>query len=186
MKKFYNKGISEIKLQNDEIVNLGNNPSGIFVYNENGEIVGFQSYDNCLFYGVNEVKAVRFIDDDKVYSVGELADEVFFNYENEYIDKKTISERFEAILFTNEEWEKLRSEIGNEPTINNFFLFLSEKNKSGDISIDEITYILGYGRYIHCNEDCPYNIYELNSYPYSIVEAENETAIIGETYFSID
>ena len=86
MKKFYDDGISEIKLQNDEIVNLGNNPSGIFVYNENGEIVGFQSYDNCLFYGVNEVKAVRFTDDDKFYSVGEFADEVFFSYENEFID----------------------------------------------------------------------------------------------------
>ena len=40
MKKFYDDGVSEIKLQNDEIVNLGNNPSGIFVYNESGEIVG--------------------------------------------------------------------------------------------------------------------------------------------------
>lgn len=86
MKKFYDDGISEIKLQNDEIVNLGNNPTGIFVYNENGEIVGFQSCDNCLFYGVNEVKAVRFTGDDKFYSVGEFADEVFFNYENEFMD----------------------------------------------------------------------------------------------------
>jgi hypothetical protein len=86
MKKFYDDGISEIKLQNDEIVNLGNTPSGIFVYNENGEIVGFQSCDNCLFYGVNEVKAVRFTDDDKFYSVGEFTDEVFFNYENEFMD----------------------------------------------------------------------------------------------------
>ena len=86
MRKFYDEGISEIKLQNNEIVNLGNNPSGIFVYNENGEIVGFQSYDNSLFYGVNEVKAVKFTDDDKFYSVGEFADEVFFNYENEFID----------------------------------------------------------------------------------------------------
>ena len=100
--------------------------------------------------------------------------------------RSIISERFEAILFTAEEWEKLKSEIGNEPTIDNLFLFLSEKNKNSDISIDEITDILGYGRYIHCNEDCPYNIDELNSYPYSIVEGENETAIIGETYFSID
>ncbi|WP_219809000.1 hypothetical protein [Campylobacter concisus] len=56
------------------------------MYNENGEIVGFQSYDNCLFYGVNEVKAVNFTDDDKFYSVGEFADEVFFNYENEFIN----------------------------------------------------------------------------------------------------
>ena len=86
MKKFYDDGISEIKLQNDKIVNLGYTPSGIFVYNENGEIVGFQSYDNSLFYGVNEVKAVRFAGDDKFYSVGEFADEVFFNYENEFID----------------------------------------------------------------------------------------------------
>lgn len=86
MKKFYDDGISEIKLQNDKIVNLGYTPSGIFVYNENGEIVGFQSYDNSLFYGVNEVKAVNFTDDDKFYSVGEFADEVFFNYENEFID----------------------------------------------------------------------------------------------------
>lgn len=86
MRKFYDNGIQRIKLQNDEIVNLGNNPSGIFVYNENGEIVGFQSYDNYLFYGANEVKAVRFADDDKFYSVGEFADEVFFNYENEFID----------------------------------------------------------------------------------------------------
>ena len=86
MKKFYDDGISEIKLQNDEIINGGNNPSGIFVYNENGEIVGFQSYDNSLFYGVNEVKAVNFTDDDKFYSVGEFADEVFFNYENEFIN----------------------------------------------------------------------------------------------------
>ena len=53
MRKFYDNGIQRIKLQNDEIVNLGNNPSGIFVYNENGEIVGFQSYDNYLFYGAN-------------------------------------------------------------------------------------------------------------------------------------
>lgn len=86
MKKFYDDGISEIKLQNDKIVNLGYTPSGIFVYNENGEIVGFQSYDNSLFYGVNEVKAVRFAGDDKFYSVDEFADEVFFNYENEFID----------------------------------------------------------------------------------------------------
>nr|DAP02236.1 MAG TPA: hypothetical protein [Caudoviricetes sp.] len=86
MKKFYDDGISEIKLQNDKIVNLGYTPSGIFVYNENGEIVGFQSYDNSLFYGVNEVKAVNFTDDDKFYSVGEFADEVFFNYENEFIN----------------------------------------------------------------------------------------------------
>ena len=86
MKKFYDDGISEIKLQNDKIVNLGNNPSGIFVYNENGEIVGFQSCDNCLFYGVNEVKAVSFANDDKFYSIDEFADEVFFNYENEFID----------------------------------------------------------------------------------------------------
>lgn len=86
MRKFYDNGIQRIKLQNDEIVNLGNNPSGIFVYNENGEIVGFQSYDNCLFYGANEVKAVRFTGDDKFYSVGEFADEVFFNYENEFMD----------------------------------------------------------------------------------------------------
>ena len=86
MKKFYDNGVQKIKLQNDEIINLGNNPSGIFVYNENGEIVGFQSYDNSLFYGVNEVKAVRFAGDDKFYSVGEFADEVFFNYENEFID----------------------------------------------------------------------------------------------------
>ena len=86
MKKFYDNGVQKIKLQNDEIINLGNNPSGIFVYNENGEIVGFQSYDNSLFYGVNEVKAVKFTDDDKFYSVGEFADEVFFNYENEFIN----------------------------------------------------------------------------------------------------
>lgn len=86
MKKFYDDGISKIKLQNDEIINLGNNLSGIFVYNEEDEIVGFQSYDNCLFYGVNEVKAVRFTDDDKFYSVGKFADEVFFSYENEFMD----------------------------------------------------------------------------------------------------
>ena len=86
MRKFYDDGISEIKLQNDEIVNLGNNPSGIFVYNENGEIVGFQSCDNCLFYGVNEVKAVKFTDDNKFYSIEEFNNEVFFNYENEFID----------------------------------------------------------------------------------------------------
>ena len=86
MRKFYDNGIQRIKLQNDEIVNLGNNPSGIFVYNENGKIVGFQSYDNCLFYGVNEVKAVSFTDDDKAYSVGEFADEVFFSYEMSFID----------------------------------------------------------------------------------------------------
>lgn len=86
MRKFYDNGIQRIKLQNDEIVNLGNNPSGIFVYNENGGIVGFQSYDNSLFYGVNEVKAVNFTDDDKFYSVGEFADEVFFSYENEFIN----------------------------------------------------------------------------------------------------
>lgn len=100
--------------------------------------------------------------------------------------RKTISERFEAILFTAGEWDKLKNEIGTEPTYENFINFISAKAGEYESDLYAAFNLLGYGRYIHCNEDNPYYIDELNAYPYSIVEGENETAIIGETYFSID
>ena len=183
MKKFYDDGISEIKLQNDEIVNLGNNPSGIFIYDGNDEIIGFQTYDNCLFYSVDEVKAIKFTDDDKFYSIDEFANEVFFNYENEYIDKKTISERFEAILFTDDEWEKLKNEIGAEPTYENFINLISKKAGEYESDLYAAFNLLGYGRYIHCNEDNPYHIDELNTYNFGILENENNDIECGELRF---
>ena len=183
MKKFYDDGISEIKLQNDKIINLGNNPTGIFIYDGNGEIIGFQSYDNCLFYSIDEVKAVKFTENDKFYSIDEFVDEVFFNYENEYIDKKIISERFEAILFTAEEWDKLKVEIGAEPTYENFINFISKKAGDREENLYSAYNLLGYGRYIHCNEDNPQYINELNIYPYGILENENNDKECGEISF---
>lgn len=183
MKKFFDDGISEIKLQNDEIINLGNNPTGIFIYDENGEIIGFQSYDNCLFYSVDEVKAVKFTDNDKFYSIKEFADEVSFNYENEYMDKKIISERFEAILFTAEEWNRLKIEIGAEPTYENFINFISAKAGESESDLYSAFDLLGYGRYIHCNEDNPYYIDELNAYPFGILKNENNDIECGELNF---
>ena len=183
MKKFYDDGISEIKLQNDEIVNLGSNPTGIFIYDGNGEIIGFKSYDNCLFYEVNEVKAVKFTNDNKFYSIDEFNDEVFFNYENEYIDKKTISERFEAILFTDSEWDKLKKEIGAEPTYENFINLISKKAGEYESDLYAAFNLLGYGRYIHCNEDNPYHIDELNTYNFGILENENNDIECGELRF---
>lgn len=183
MKKFYDDGISEIKLQNNEVINLGSNPTGIFIYDENGEIIGFQTNDNCLFYSVNEVKAVKFTDDDKFYSIDEFNDEVFFNYENEYIDKKTISERFEAILFTASEWDKLKNEIGAEPTYENFINFISAKAGEYESDLYSAFDFLGYGRYIHCNEDNPYYIDDLNAYPFGILENENNDVECGELRF---
>lgn len=183
MKKFYNKGISEIKLQNDEIINLGNSPTGIFIYDGNGEVIGFQTYDNCLFYSVDEIKAVKFTDDDKFYSIDEFAYEVFFNYENEFTDKKTISERFEAILFTADEWNKLKNEISAEPTYKNFINFISAKAGENESDLYSAFDLLGYGRYIHCNEDNPYYIDELNAYPFGILKNENNDRECGELSF---
>ncbi len=183
MKKFYDEGISEIKLQNDEIINLGNNPTGIFIYDGNGEIIGFQSYDNCLFYNVDEVKAVKFTNNNKFYSINEFADEVSFNYEKEFIDNNIISERFEVILFTDEEWDRLKTEIGTEPTYENFINFISEKTGDREEDLYSAFDLLGYGHYIHCNEDNPQNINELNTYPYGILKNENNDKECGELSF---
>ncbi|WP_169976233.1 hypothetical protein [Campylobacter sp. RM16191] len=84
MKKFYINGVSEVELLNGNVEDLGQNPTGIVIYDKNGEIVGFETYDNAIFYGVEIVKAVRCTGDNRFLSINELTDEILFNYDDEY------------------------------------------------------------------------------------------------------
>lgn len=97
--------------------------------------------------------------------------------------RETISERFEVILFTAEEWDRLKVEIGAEPTYENFINFISEKAGGREEDLYSAFDLLGYGRYIHCNEDNPYYIDELNAYPYGILKNENNDIECGKLSF---
>ena len=97
--------------------------------------------------------------------------------------KEKISERFEAILFTADEWDRLKVEIDAEPTYENFINFISAKAGEYESDLYAAFNLLGYGRYIHCNEDNPYYIDELTAYPFGILENKNNDVECGELSF---
>lgn len=68
--KTFVKYMEAIKLKNGEIVNLGDCPSGILVF-ENEEPLWFESYDGVLSYWLDEVESVKETTDDTFYPIDE-------------------------------------------------------------------------------------------------------------------
>lgn len=56
--KTYVKYIEKLKLKNGEIVNLGDYPSGILVF-ENEKPIYFETYDGILKYWLEDVYAIK-------------------------------------------------------------------------------------------------------------------------------
>lgn len=82
MKKFYEQGIEALELINGQKENLGYDPTGLVIYDENGEILGFQDYDNIMFYPANIVEKVS--SEGRIWqTLKEFKNDCYFDYSNE-------------------------------------------------------------------------------------------------------
>ena len=85
MKKlFWEQGVEAVRLLNGEEVSLGHSPAGIIIYDENGEIVGLQSYDNVMFYPANIIKDVLGAEGQAWSSLDEFQSDCCFDFYNEF------------------------------------------------------------------------------------------------------
>ena len=82
MKKFYEQNIEALELINGQKESLRHNPTGLVIYDENGEILGFQDYDNIMFYPANIVKKVS--SEGRIWqTLKEFQNDCYFDYSNE-------------------------------------------------------------------------------------------------------
>lgn len=85
MKKlFWEQGVEAARLLNGEEFSLGHNPAGIIVYDEDGKIVGLQSYDNAIFYPANIIKDVLVAEGQAWLSLDAFQRDCCFDFYNEF------------------------------------------------------------------------------------------------------
>ncbi|WP_297964568.1 hypothetical protein [uncultured Campylobacter sp.] len=81
---FWEQGVEAARLLNGEECNLGYNSTGIIIYDEDGEIVGLQSYDNVMFYPANIIKDILGAEGQVWSSLDEFQSDCCFNFYNEF------------------------------------------------------------------------------------------------------
>ena len=94
--------------------------------------------------------------------------------------KKVTSDRFQILLFTTEQKEKLFKELDLKPTGKEtnkelyeiIFKKAEQKYKTKIDFIDDLYEKTGYGNFIHVDEDNVKFVDELEEYPFSIWEGE--------------
>lgn len=111
--------------------------------------------------------------------------------------KKVTSERFRILLFTTEQKEKLFKDLTLKPTgketnkklYEMIFEKAEQKYKTKIDFIDDLYDAIGYGKFMHVDEDNVKFVDELEEYPFSIWEGEaigdngaGETNIYSEWY----
>lgn len=111
--------------------------------------------------------------------------------------RKITSDRFQILLFTAEQKEKLFKDLNIKPTgketnkelYETIFKKAEQKYKEKIDFPDDLYEIIGYGEFIHVNEDNIQFIDELEKYPFSIWDGETigdigagETNIDSEWY----
>ena len=106
--------------------------------------------------------------------------------------RKATNERFSTILFSEDEWKRLEQEIGTTlKGVDGYTKFLNNMTAKAGEKVDDLytaADILGYGKFIHVDEDMPIFIDELDKYPYAICKGGDlrDAISCGEAFFDSD